>query len=510
MRDCILKLENANKHFPGVYALKDVHYDLKKGEVHALLGENGAGKSTLIKVLAGVHKLDSGLIIIEGKKIDLNNYNIDTAKNIGISVIYQEIALAENMTVAENIFLGQEPVKGFIKMLDTKKEHFKALESLKEMGTDILPDTIVSMLSIAQKQIIEIIKALSVNAKIIIMDEPTASLSETEVSKLFEVIKNLKKQGISIIYITHRIDELFEIADRVTILRDGSYITTKNIKDCTSDELVKLMVGRDITNYYECDRKLISTGKTALEVRDLTSPPKVRNVSLYVEKGEIVGISGLVGSGRTELAHVLFGIDHPKSGQILINGEECKLRSPQDAIRRGIVLVPENRKEHGLILIQNVGFNLTLCVLKEFLRKMHVYTLKEQKIINEYIEKLSIKVSSHEQLALNLSGGNQQKVVFGKWLASKPKILILDEPTRGIDIGVKAEIYSIMARLAEQGVSILMISSEMAEIINMCDRTYVMHEGETKACFNKNEVSQELIMSVACQEVVKNESAKDK
>jgi ABC-type sugar transport system ATPase subunit len=493
VEEIILKMENISKHFPGVQALSNVNFELRRGEVHALLGENGAGKSTLIKILAGIYKVDSGKIFINGENAEI--HNVKDSEKLGINVIFQELALAENMTVAENIFMGKEPLTRILKVVDYKKMRKDSLAILDKIGIGINPNARVFSLSIAQKQVIEIAKALSAESIIIVMDEPTASLSKDEVDKLFQTIENLRKRKVSVVYISHRMEEVFKIADRVTVLRDGSHVDTKEIKSTTQDELIKLMVGRELVDFYKGDHSF--TEEVILEVCSVSNPPKIRNVSLKVRKGEIIGISGLVGSGRTEVAKMLFGIDPVSSGKIILDGKEMIFKSPLDAMRSGFALVPESRREQGLIIIQSIGFNITLCVLEKFMSLFRIKKKVEKAIENEYIEKLSIKMSSRFQTAMNLSGGNQQKVVLGKWLATNPKILILDEPTRGIDVGAKAEIYTIMNNLAKQGVGIIMISSELPEIINMSDRVYVMNNGEVKGCLNKEDLSQEKIMSLA-------------
>lgn len=488
----ILEVINVNKFFPGVHALENVNFSLRSGEVHALLGENGAGKSTLIKILAGVYSLDSGEILLDGKKVDITNV-VDSEK-LGISVIYQELVLSQNMTVAENIYMGREPSNA-IGILNYKKMRKDAQAILNSLGTAIRANAKVSSLSIAHKQVVEIAKALSVDSRIIVMDEPTASLSQEEVDRLFETIATLKSHGVAIIYISHRMEELFKIADRVTILRDGKYIDTREIKSTNHEELVKLMVGRELVSYYT--RNANKTDEKLLEIQNI-STDKIKNISMHVNKGEIVGISGLIGAGRTEFANAVFGIDQIISGKILLEGKEVKIGGPIDAIKQGIVLVPESRKDQGLILIQSVMFNITICVLDKFIKRaFRVNKKTEKSIVSEFVSKLKIKASSGRQHAINLSGGNQQKIVLAKWLATKPKVLILDEPTRGIDVGAKAEIYAIMNDLAKLGNGIIMISSELPEIMNMSDKVYVMNHGEIKACFNRNEISQEDIISAA-------------
>ena len=488
----ILEVANVNKYFPGVHALDNVNFSLRKGEVHALLGENGAGKSTLIKILAGVYNLDSGEILVDGKKVEIEG--VCDSEELGISVIYQELALSQNMTVAENIFMGREPTN-IVGVVNYRKMRKDAQLILDNLGTSIRSNIKVSSLSIAHKQVVEIAKALSVDARIIVMDEPTASLSQEEVDRLFETIAGLKQRGVAIIYISHRMEELFKVADRVTILRDGKYIDTKEIQNTSKEDLVRLMVGRELIGYYT--REESKTEEILLEVQDVNTE-KVKNISLKVNKGEIVGIAGLIGAGRTELANAIFGIDEIESGKIILEGKEIRIKGPMDAIQNGIVLVPESRKDQGLILVQSVMFNITICVLDLFIKNFFRVSKKAEKsIVDEFIAKLKIKASSRRQHAVNLSGGNQQKIVLAKWLATKPKVLILDEPTRGIDVGAKAEIYALMNDLAKQGNGIIMISSELPEIINMSDKVYVMSHGEIRACFTRDEISQEDIISAA-------------
>ena len=493
MTDEVLNMKNISKAFPGVLALDNVNFDLKKGEVHALLGENGAGKSTLIKILSGLITLDSGAIYINGKTVDIKDIN-DSA-GLGISTIHQELVLAGNMCVADNIYMGREFTTKKLCLVDNKMMRAEAQKILDRIGVNIDPLMKVSNLSTAQQQVVEIAKALSVNAQIMVMDEPTSSLTKHEVEKLLRIVENLKNNGVSVIYISHRLEEIFSLADRVTVLRDGKYIGTKDIHETSRDELIKMMVGREVKKYYSHHK--ITSEETIFEVRNLTTVDKLKNVSLELKKGEILGISGLVGAGRTELAKAIFGIDSIKSGEIYLEGKRVNFKSPSDAIKNGIVLVPESRKEQGLILIKDVGFNITLCVLESFMKLIKIDKNKQKELISDSINRLSIKTYSDKQEVSNLSGGNQQKVVIAKWLATKPKVLILDEPTRGIDVGAKAEIYKIMNDLASSGVSIIMISSELPEIINMSDRVYIMHEGEIAGCLEKEEIDQERIISYA-------------
>lgn len=472
--DPILELKNISKSFPGVRALHGVNLQIFPGEVHALLGENGAGKSTLIKIIAGIYHADEGQIFIGNQEINISDVN--AAMKAGISVIHQELCLAANMSAADNIFMGREHSSAAGVMNDKSQRKF-AQEILDNNGLDINADEKVGNLTVAQQQMIEVAKALSQNAKIIIMDEPTASLSEREVSSLFATIERLKRQNVAVVYISHRLDELYAVCDKVTVLRDGEYIDTVMIKDADRMDLIRMMVGRELSELFY--RPNIEPGENVLEVRNMSRGEKVKDVSFSLKKGEILGFYGLVGAGRTELMRLIFGVDKKDSGKILVEGKEVSIKSTSDAIKNGIALVPESRKEQGGILIQSVGYNLILGVLDRLFRRFTIDKVQEKALINKYITSLKIKVPSSEEKLVNLSGGNQQKVILGKWLAAEPKILILDEPTRGIDVGAKKEIYQLMADLAEQGMGIIMVSSDMEEIFNMSTRIIIMHEGVT-------------------------------
>lgn len=494
MAEVILKMSNIHKSFPGVYALKEAELELAAGEVHALLGENGAGKSTLIKVLGGIYQPDQGEIYFKGERVSINN--VLDAQARGISIIHQEICLVPYMTVAENFFLGRETnkEKSLFKSVNDQTMNQEAQQILNQLGLDIRANQMVASLSIAKQQMVEVAKSLLKESNIIVMDEPTASLSEKEVDILFDMIKKLKSKGISIIYISHRMEELFRICDRVTVMRDGEYIGARVIKETKKDELITMMVGRELKDLYIKEAHKI--GKTVLEIRGLSNN-KLREISLQLYKGELLGISGLMGSGRSELARAIFGIDAIDAGDILLEGERIKINSPLESMKNGIVLVPENRKEEGLILIQEVGFNITLPIINQFDKGYMLDEDKENNIIEDYIAKLNIKTPSSSQTVGNLSGGNQQKIVIAKWLATNPKVLILDEPTKGVDVGSKGEIYGIMTHLTKMGVSIIMISSELPEIINMSDRVLVMHEGKISGELQRDELDQQKIMRLA-------------
>lgn len=484
----LLEMINISKSFPGVRALTDVSLRIYPGEVHALLGENGAGKSTLIKIIAGIYKADQGEIHVNGEQLQMNGVN--AAMDAGISVIHQELCLASNMSVASNIFMGREKCRK-LGVLDSQTQNRMAQEILDENGLDIKADEKVGNLTVAQQQMVEVAKALSQEARIIIMDEPTASLSDKEVQSLFDTIVRLKEKDVGVIFISHRLDELYAVCDKVTVLRDGAYIDTKLMADVKRMELIQMMVGRELSElFFKPDTK---PGKTLLEVKNMSRGNAVKDVSFCLKQGEILGFYGLVGAGRTELMRLIFGIDRKDKGTILINGKEVVINSSRDAIRSGIALVPENRKEQGGILIQDVGYNLVLAILDDLYKGLAVQKSKRRDIIDYYIKSLRIKVPSDAEKLINLSGGNQQKVILGKWLASKPLILILDEPTRGIDVGAKKEIYQLMADLAKEGMGIIMVSSDMEEIFNMSTRIVTMHEGRLTGELT-DEITQEDIL----------------
>ncbi|MEG1384252.1 MAG: sugar ABC transporter ATP-binding protein, partial [Oscillospiraceae bacterium] len=476
---------------PGVLALDNAKLEVRPGEVHALLGENGAGKSTLIKVLGAIYKPEQGSIFICGKQVTLNT--IRDAQEAGISIIHQELLLVSQLTIADNIFLGSNPSKyGYV---NRKEFVIKAQKLIDDLGIDLNAKALVSSLSIAQQQVVEIIKAISVDAKIIVMDEPTSSLSNNEVKMLFGIINKLKSAGKSIIYISHKLEELFSITDRITVMRDGKYVGTVDTKTVSSDDLITMMVNRELSDYYT--RDTFEKGESVLRVKNLNQTNVLHDISFDLKKGEILGFAGLVGAGRTELMQAIFGITKIDSGVVEVNGKPIKIKRPYDAINSGIALVPENRKEQGLILKNTVGFNMTIAVLKDFIKGINVNHKKELQIMETYKEKLSIKTPSFTQKASNLSGGNQQKVVVSKWLAANPSVLILDEPTRGIDVGAKSEMYSIMNELTKQGVSIIMVSSEMPEVMGMSDRICVMYNGAITAVIDKKDFTQKKILSYA-------------
>ena len=491
----LFRLEKLCKAFPGVKALNDVSFSIEKGEVLALMGENGAGKSTLIKILAGAYRMDSGEIFCEGKKVQINDRNDST--KLGISIIFQELNLFSNLSVAENIFVNREFRKaGFI--YDREKTNSEAKLLLERVGLNCSPDTKLGKLSVSQRQMVEIAKALSADVRLIIMDEPTSSLTDTEVDKLFDIINNLKKRGVSILFVSHKINEVRRIADRVHILRDGEYIATLKKEEITEEAIIKSMVGRTLENIFV--KQYAKIGEIALEVRNLCTKNFLKNISFNVRKGEIVGFAGLVGAGRSEVMRAVFGLDAISEGEILIDGKPVRINSPSDAIKHGLGLVPEDRKHDGLILGMSVMKNGSIVMLDKLSKHGLINDALEYETIESYVEKLSIKTSSMEKEVKDLSGGNQQKVVVAKWLANNPQILIVDEPTRGIDVAAKKEIHNLISNLAKSGVAIIMISSEMPEVLGMCDRIYVMHEGRIRSELCREEATQEKIMKVILQE----------
>ncbi|MFQ3549873.1 MAG: sugar ABC transporter ATP-binding protein [Armatimonadota bacterium] len=489
----LLEMKNISKSFPGVRALDNVSFKVAQGEVHALIGENGAGKSTLMKILAGAYSADSGEIILNKRKLHLKSPQ--QAIEEGISIIYQEFNLVPSLSVAENLFLGREPLVKKSNVINYSKLYSDTKKILNEIGLDINPKINVEDLSIAQQQMVEIAKATSRNSKIIAMDEPSATLTEHELERLFELIRKLKNNGVSIIYISHRLEEMFEIADRVTVLRDGLYIDTKNILDTNREEVIKMMVGRELGE--AIPKKFAELGKTLLEIKNLSKKGVVENISFNVKAGEIVGLVGLVGAGRTETARLIFGADKKTTGDIFINGEKVNIKSPVDAISKGIGLVNEDRKAQGLVLGMSVKENISLAYLDKLSLLGFIKASDEKSESAKYVNDLQIKTPSIDQEVQNLSGGNQQKVVLAKWLITNPKILIFDEPTRGIDVGAKTEIYQLMNRLAEAGNAIIMISSELPEVLGMSDRIIVMHEGKIAGELSREEATQEKIMHLA-------------
>lgn len=488
----LLLMRGISKSFPGVQALQDVALEVRAGEVHALVGENGAGKSTLMRILVGVHQRDAGEILLRGRTVEIPSPI--HARTLGISIIHQELNQVPALSVAENIFLGREPRRGpgfvdYVEMYD------RAGELLQELGLPIDPHRKVGSLTVAEQQLVEIAKALSVEADLLIMDEATAALTVKEIERLFQFIRDLRARGVGIIYITHRLEEIFRIADRVTVLRDGRYVATYPIGEVTMDDLIRLMVGRHLDEKFP--KEAVPRGEPVLEVRGLTTEGLFEDVTLTLHRGEIVGIAGLVGSGKTHVAHAIFGATPIDAGEIWLEGRPVTIRSPQDAIAHGIGLVTEDRKRLGLVLGMNVRDNITLPVLPELARAGFVNRSREDDLVQEAVQELDMAVASPEQLVRQLSGGTQQKVVVAKWLQTHAKVLLLGEPTRGIDVGAKVEMYRLMVALAGRGVGILMISSELPEILGMSDRILVMHEGRITGVFTREQASQEAILASA-------------
>lgn len=490
----VVEMEHITKIFPGVVALDDVSFELRKGEVMALLGENGAGKSTLVKILSGVYTKDEGTIKIDG--VDVGDVTPQSARKHGIAIIHQELNMCRHLSVAENIFLGRELSKhGILSSKEMEKEAERILSSLK---IDISPSTIVGDLPVSKQQMVEIAKALSTNARILIMDEPTSALSDKEINELFRIIRDLKEHGHSIIYISHRLEELKHIVDRVTIMRDGHFITRADFSSLSMDQIISYMVGREIKEKFPHVETPV--GETVFSVKNLNAGKMVRNVSFDVRKGEILGIAGLMGAGRTETTRAIFGVDPKEGGNIYLDGKEIVIRRPKDAIKAGVVLVPEDRKKDGLCTKLSIRENIALPNLDMLSDKASViHSRKEHKMVGDAISSLSVKLSSAEANAASLSGGNQQKIVVGKWLARRSRVVIFDEPTRGIDVAAKVEIYNLMNRLKENGIAVVFVSSELPEILGMADRIAVMCDGEIKGFLQRGEATQEKIMALATQ-----------
>lgn len=501
MRQVVLEMIGIKKSFSGFYALNGIDFSLELGEVHALLGENGAGKSTLIKVLGGIHQPNEGTIKIVGKEVKIDG--VPDARANGIGIIHQEIVLVPYLTVAQNLFLGRE-LKTQFGSVDFAAQEKRATEMIASLGVNIDAKEIVENLTIAQQQMVEIVKAVSFNANIIVMDEPTSSLSNEEVEQLFEIIETLKAKKVSIIYISHRMEELFRISDRVTIIRDGAYVGTRETAKTNPNELVAMMVGRDLESFYSRDFADLSKAEVALEVKNLSSENTFEDVSFKVRRGEILGFSGLVGAGRSEIMETIFGAREKTAGEVYLHGDKVNFKNPMQAIKAGISLVPEDRKKQGLVLGNSVGFNMTLASLRYYMSGIAISNRKCKEVIAHYTERLKLKAASSEIDAGSLSGGNQQKVVLGKWLATKPDVLILDEPTRGVDVNAKFEIYSVINELAKSGIAIIMVSSELPEIINMCDNVCVVRAGKLVAKLPKEKLTQEEIMKYAAGGVVED------
>lgn len=491
----VLEMRQIGKTFPGVVALDDVNFELRRGEVHILLGENGAGKSTLMKILSGAYQKSAGQIILDSREVEIKNPK--HAQTLGISTIYQEFNLIPHLSVGENIFLGREPARlpGFI---NQRAIFQNAKHALRALGLDLNPWNLVRELRVAEQQMVEVAKALSLDARILIMDEPTAALTEHEIVELFTAIRRLKEKGVSIIYISHRIEELFEIGDRVTVLRDGHSVGTYDVRGTSKSELIRLMVNRELTELFPKEKAPI--GQEILRVDGLSTKGFLKDISFSLHKGEVLGIAGLLGAGRTELARAIFGLDKITSGTIRINGANQKIGSPRTAINSGIGFLTEDRKSQGLVLTLSVERNLCLSSIEKFSKWGVMDTRQERRAAGRYVNELRIKTPSLDQKVLFLSGGNQQKVVLSKWLCSQAEVFIFDEPTRGVDVGAKAEIYQLMNRLAAEGVAIIMISSELLEVLGMSDRILVMRAGQIAGEFSAEEATQERILQCALGE----------
>jgi ribose transport system ATP-binding protein len=492
MGEILVRMDGIDKSFPGVHALDKCRFELLKGEVHALIGENGAGKSTLMKVLTGIYQKDGGTIHYKGREIKVRNPR--EAQHLGIGIIHQELNLMPHLTVAENIFMGREQMVGIF--LDNKKTIADTHKLLDSLNIHIDPTTKIRDLSVAKQQMVEIAKALSFKSDVLIMDEPTAALTESEIDDLFRFIRNLKAQGVGIIYISHRMDELKKISERITVMRDGQYVGTVNTADTTIDQIIQMMVGRVIYEEPKTHSRVESDAPTVLMVKNLNSIV-VKNVSFELKKGEILGFAGLMGAGRTETARLVFGADPMMSGEIFVNGEKVIIKEPSDAVNCSIGYLSEDRKRYGLAIGLDVNNNSTLASLPDFIKFGIVNDKKVSQVSNEFVQKLNIKTPSTEQLLKNLSGGNQQKVVLAKWLIKNCSILIFDEPTRGIDVGAKSEIYKLMNELVQEGKSIIMISSELPELLRMSDRIAVMCEGVLTGIMDIKDATQEKIMKLA-------------
>ena len=488
----LLSMEGISKSFGGVKVLDNVQFSLRQGEVHALMGENGAGKSTLMKILSGIYAKDAGSVQIEG--CEAQAASPKAAQDLGVAIIHQELNLIPDLSIQENMFLGREFKLGRTGFINRARMRDEAKRYLSQLGMALNPESPAGELSVGQQQMVEIAKALSMQARILVLDEPTAALTKREIEKLFEIIAALKAQGVGMIYISHRMEEIFQISDRITVLRDGRYIGTKDTSGTTMDELVRMMVGREIKERFpKLDTKI---GEERLRVEGLSQEGKLRDISFKVRAGEILGIGGLMGAGRTELAKALCGAEKAQ-GRIFLDGKPVRINNPASAIKAGLGLITEDRKGEGLVLELSVRENLTLPNLRSLSRFGFISHRLEESLVKGSIDKLKVKVRHPEQGVSSLSGGNQQKVVIGKWLAAKPKVLVLDEPTRGVDIGAKREIYDIMNQLVQEGVAIIMISSELPELLGMSDRILVMHEGRISGEFTRDEATQEGIMLAA-------------
>jgi ribose transport system ATP-binding protein len=488
----LLRMRGIGKSYPGVRALDAVDFDLEAGEVHVLLGENGAGKSTLMKVLSGACRPDAGTIAIGGVTRPISTPQ--QARMLGISTIYQEFNLIPHLSVSANIVLGREPLLGGF-LLDRRAMRRQAETVLRDLGVSIDPRALVSTLGVAEQQMVEVAKALSLDARILIMDEPTSALTGTEIRTLFDLVRRLRQRGVGIVYISHRMEEIYEIGDRVTVLRDGRWVATRRLTEVSTRDLIRYMADRELQEHFP--RAQVEPGPPVLEVRNLSTRTKLRGISFQLRQGEILGVAGLLGSGRTEMAQALFGVDPRESGEILVDGQARRIRSPRAAIRAGIGFLPEDRRLLGLVLPLSIKRNVSLPNTDRVYPRGLLHRGQERQLADACVTGLRVKTPHTDQATGNLSGGNQQKVVLGKWLARAPRILIFDEPTRGIDVGAKEEIYRLMNRLTQQGVGILMISSELPEVLGMSDRILVMREGRISGEFNRDQATPALVLQAA-------------
>ena len=492
MDDIKLRVSGIEKSFPGVKALDKIDFAVRKGTVHALCGENGAGKSTLMKIINGIYKPDAGEIYIDGKPVKIKDPI--QARELGIAMIAQELNYIPEMSIEENLFLGRLPVTKFGNV-DWKTVRKKTIEFLKQEGLPYSPTQKLKTLTVSDIQMLEIIKAISNDADIVVMDEPTSSISQKEVDLLFEKIAALKAKGVSIVYISHKMDEVFQIADDITILRDGTVVGSYRASELTIDDVIAKMVGRKMDNVYP--KEEIPLGDTILEVKDLHSVNTFKDINFYVRQGEIVGFAGLVGAGRTEVMRVLFGLDPKTSGKIILKGKEMNIRRPSDSIKEGMVMLSEDRRNYGIIPVRSVMENASISSLEKFIYHGYTHAKKERAMVKKYFDKMSVKTPTMETPIQSLSGGNQQKILLAKWMLRDPDVLILDEPTRGIDVGAKFEIYKLMTELAKEQKGVIMVSSELPELIGMCDRIYVMCQGKIAGELSRGEFSQEAIMTYA-------------
>ena len=491
--EVILTMKDIDKSFPGVHALKKVNLEVRRGEIHALMGENGAGKSTLMKILTGIYFKDSGQIIYEGKEVAFTNPR--EAQDAGIAIVHQELNMMQQLTVAQNIFIGREYMKG--KIIDDKRMNEEAAKLFEKLNISIDPSQVMGDLTVGKQQMCEIAKAISKEVKVLVFDEPTAALTDSEINELFKIIRDLREKGIGIIYISHRMDEIKIITDRVTVMRDGEYVGTLISKDCTKDDIINMMVGRTIYEEPKSVSNVPDNAPVVLKVEHLQAGKMVQDISFELRKGEILGFSGLMGAGRTETARVIFGADKKQGGDIYVNGKKVEINSPQDAVKAGIGYLSEDRKRYGVVLDKTIAENTTMASLEKFVKGLFIDKKGEESTAQDYVERLNTKTPTVTTPTLSLSGGNQQKVVIAKWLVRDCDILIFDEPTRGIDVGAKSEIYHLMNELATSGKSIIMISSELPEILRMSDRVLVMCEGRKTAEIPIEKASQEVIMQAA-------------